>query len=132
MHEKQGAKKHHELKEMLSNSRDLILAVRDSMPIFSENERSTPNQRRALRQAILKLLKVWQELYRESNVKEPERSRRINVIEQMRIDALAIVLTHPDISACKPMQAGDICTDCEKIGLPGALCPFHASLDAEI
>lgn len=94
MDEKQEARDHYEHKEMLSVARDLILRVRDSLPIYSEKESSTPNQRRALRTAILKLLKVWQDLYHHSNVKEPERTKRINVIEQMRIDALAIVLAH--------------------------------------
>lgn len=27
------------------------------------------------------------------------------------------------------MNAGDICPDCELIGLPGALCPKHAATD---
>lgn len=27
------------------------------------------------------------------------------------------------------MEAGDICPDCETIGVPGALCPRHAAAD---
>jgi hypothetical protein len=27
------------------------------------------------------------------------------------------------------MDAGDICPDCETVGIPGALCPKHAAAD---
>jgi len=83
--------KHAHLKQDLTEARDLLTAIRDQLPIIDEGEKTTPNQRRAIRKAIMKSMAVWFSMLEHSNLPELLIKDRTYRIQRMLGELLSMM-----------------------------------------